>query len=141
MLFFGCWKDRLGVRNLARSRRPISKRSPTPLWSMKSVGVRRRPETHLGEGVDAGPPSEEPSPSSRPSPERRAEQSQLGASIAACLSSLKPERRQALVLYLEGHSVVEAARLLGWSHKKTENLVYRGLADLRRQLRRKGIEP
>ena len=31
------------------------------------------------------------------------------------------------MLYLQGHSVPDTARLLGWAAKRTENLVYRGL--------------
>ena len=47
----------------------------------------------------------------------------------------------AVVLHLQGHSVPEAARLLNWGNKRTENLVYRGLADLRNCLALKGLEP
>jgi RNA polymerase sigma-70 factor (ECF subfamily) len=42
-------------------------------------------------------------------------------------------------MYLHGHSVAEVAALLGWRFKKAENLVYRGLADLRRCLATKGL--
>jgi RNA polymerase sigma-70 factor (ECF subfamily) len=37
--------------------------------------------------------------------------------------------------------VAEAARILDWSPKRTENLVYRGLADLRGCLTSKGLKP
>ena len=47
----------------------------------------------------------------------------------------------AVTLYLQGHSVPEAARVLDWPAKRTENLVYRGLADLRECLMKKGIQP
>ena len=52
---------------------------------------------------------------------------------------MKRERRLAVTLHLQGHSVPEAARLLDWAVKRTENLVYRGLADLRECLTAKGI--
>jgi RNA polymerase sigma-70 factor (ECF subfamily) len=55
--------------------------------------------------------------------------------------SMTGDRRRAVMLYLQGHSVPEAARLLGWTAKRTENLVYRGLADLRHCLRAKGHTP
>ena len=74
-------------------------------------------------------------------PERRLRQRQLGQGIGECLRAIKSERRQALVLFLQGHSVPEAARILGWSHKKTENVVYRGRADLRHCLELKGLKP
>ena len=50
-------------------------------------------------------------------------------------------RRLAVALYLQGHSVPEAAKLLEWGNKRTENLVYRGLADLRECLAKKGLKP
>ena len=52
---------------------------------------------------------------------------------------MKRERRLAVTLYLQGHSVPAAARLLEWTAKRTENLVYRGLADLRECLTAKGM--
>ncbi len=75
------------------------------------------------------------------SPEQQALGRQLGAGILACLSGLARSRRLALALHLQGHSVPEAARLLGWPVKKTENLVYRGLSDLRSCLEGKGLKP
>ncbi len=51
------------------------------------------------------------------------------------------KRRRAVILYLQGHSVPEAAELLGFERKKTENLVYRGLDELRNALRDRGFEP
>ncbi len=56
-----------------------------------------------------------------------------------CLGQLAESRRQALVLYLQGHTVPEAAKLLDWPNKRTENCVYRGLANLRECLNRKGV--
>ncbi len=74
-------------------------------------------------------------------PERRLQERQLGQVIGECLRTIKAERRQALVLFLEGHSVPEAARILGWGHKKTENVIFRGRADLRRRLEEMGLKP
>ena len=54
---------------------------------------------------------------------------------------MKRERRLAVTLHLQGHTVPQAARLLDFSPKQTENLVYRGLADLRACLLAKGIRP
>ena len=54
---------------------------------------------------------------------------------------MKRERRLAVMLHLQGHPVAEAARILGWTVKRTENLVYRGLADLRHCLICKGHRP
>lgn len=57
-----------------------------------------------------------------------------------CLARVADARRTALVLYLQGHSVPEASELLGWPRKRTENCVYRGLANLRECLDAKGVD-
>ena len=57
-----------------------------------------------------------------------------------CMGRLAESRRTALALYLQGHSVPEASRLLGWPDKRTENCVYRGLANLRDCLKAKGVD-
>jgi RNA polymerase sigma-70 factor (ECF subfamily) len=97
--------------------------------------VRRRRETSLEEG--------EPVPTESPlgNPEAVAAGQEIGRGILECLAGLLRERRLSVTLYLQGHSVPEAARILDWSPKKTENLVYRGLADLRECLAAKGIKP
>ena len=77
----------------------------------------------------------------RPNPERQAAGREIGDSIRACLRGLLKPRRMAVVLYLQGESVGEASQLLGWNTKRVNNLVYRGLADLRTCLRSKGVEP
>lgn len=74
-------------------------------------------------------------------PEESARLSQLGAAIRMCLAGLASARRIAVTLYLHGHSVPEASRLGKWTPKRTENLVYRGLADLRACLASKGMAP
>ena len=74
-------------------------------------------------------------------PEQDACRRELGVAVRACLLSMTRDRRQAVMLYLQGHSVPDAARLLGWAPKRTENLVYRGLADLRQCLMAKGHMP
>lgn len=74
-------------------------------------------------------------------PESQAASRQLGSAIQACLLRIVTSRRLAVTLYLQGHKVPEAAKLLGWGRKKVENLVFRGLADLRQCLLEKGIRP
>lgn len=99
--------------------------------------VKRRQEVPLE--ADEGPvfqPTVD-----QPSPEQNARGKQIGTEIQECLEHLVESRRQAVTLYLLGHSVPEAAEILEWTLKKTENLVYRGLADLRKCLASKGLEP
>jgi len=74
-------------------------------------------------------------------PEREAAAREVGSAIQGCLQRLVRTRRLAVTLYLQGHGVPESAQLLGWKRKKVENLVYRGLADLRHCLDIKGIKP
>jgi RNA polymerase sigma-70 factor, ECF subfamily len=76
-----------------------------------------------------------------PDPERLSASREIGRAIQECLSRMSRERRLAVTLYLQGHSVPEASRILDWTAKRTENLVYRGLGDLRACLKTKGMQP
>ena len=75
------------------------------------------------------------------SPERTAASREVGRGIQECLLAMKRERRLAVTLHLQGHTVPETARILDWAAKQTENFVYRGLADLRECLMAKGLRP
>lgn len=74
-------------------------------------------------------------------PEHHYQGREIGMAIQSCLQRLVRPRRLAVTLYLQGHGVPEASRLMGWPRKRTENLVYRGLADLRRCLDARGVRP
>lgn len=74
-------------------------------------------------------------------PERNTTSRRTGHAIKDCMGFMKRERRMAVTLYLQGHSVPDASKVLGWSRKRTENLVFRGLDNLRQCLRKKGIQP
>jgi len=97
---------------------------------------RRRQEVAI---EDATPVDFPATPSS--SPEEQARSHEIGEGLRECLNRLVPSRREAVTLKLQGHSVPEAAQILGWSAKKTENLVYRGLKDLQDCLSSKGLKP
>ena len=99
---------------------------------------RRRREVSLESDSESGEMVLTHEPAAQGTPESAASLRELGSSLRACLKDMKRERRLAVVLYLQGHSVPEAARLLGWVVKNTENLAYRGLADLRQCLMAKG---
>ena len=96
--------------------------------------MRRRRETDLHEDAVLVARAKE-------DPERTAAARQIGRGIRGCLRAMKHERRLAVALHLQGHTVAEAARLLDWAFKRTENLVYRGLSDLRVCLKAKGLRP
>jgi len=97
---------------------------------------RRRREVSLDEEVSTNEPAAD-----GPDPEQRLGARHIGAGIIDCLRGLPAERRQAVTLRLLGHPVRDVASLLGCNDKRADNLVYRGLADLRECLRRKGLEP
>jgi len=74
-------------------------------------------------------------------PEQAASDRDTRRGIVDCLSRTTRERRLAVTLYLLGHSVPDAARILAWNPKRAENMVFRGLADLRKCLAAKGLAP
>jgi RNA polymerase sigma-70 factor (ECF subfamily) len=97
---------------------------------------QRRQEVPLETDVDA------PIVDSRAaSPEAATALRQVGEGIQECLGRLIPPRRRAVALFLFGHTVPQVAGLLGWSAMKANNLIFRGLADLRRCLAAKGLRP
>lgn len=61
----------------------------------------------------------------------------VGAEIRDCLERLPEPRRVSVTLHLQGFRLAEVASTLGWNEKRVENLIYRGIADLRRCLRGK----
>lgn len=73
-----------------------------------------------------------------PDPEQASAGREIGAAIQQCMGLLVRSRRLAVSLYLFGYTVPQAAHLLGWGPKKVDNLVYRGLADIRKCLKSKG---
>ncbi len=104
--------------------------------------LRRRQEVSLEGGSDeeeAAAPVYDPA-APTPDPERASAGRQVGRAIRDCLGRMVPPRRHAVTLNLQGHSVPEIGRLLGWTAKKAENLVYRGMSDLRGCLGEKGIQ-
>jgi RNA polymerase sigma factor (sigma-70 family) len=61
--------------------------------------------------------------------------------IADAGRTLIEPRRVVVRMYLVGYSREDMASILGWSEAKVRNLLYRGLADLRAELGRRGIGP
>lgn len=60
--------------------------------------------------------------------------------IGESVDSLIESRRKVVRLYLLNMTIEEIATLLNWSKDKTRNLLYRGLADLKKKLKENGIE-
>lgn len=76
-----------------------------------------------------------------PGPEAVHRGGEIRRGIRECLQRLVRSRRMAVTLYLLGHSVPRASELLGWGRKRTENLVFRGLSDLRSCLESMDLRP
>jgi RNA polymerase sigma-70 factor (ECF subfamily) len=76
-----------------------------------------------------------------PNPEQRARAREIRDAILSCLAELQPSRRRATMLHIQGHSVAEISALLDCGRKKADNLIYRGLADLRACLTGRGVTP
>ena len=74
-----------------------------------------------------------------PTPEEALEDKELGVTIRHALDSLQPERGQAVRAHLMGFDVREIMSMQDWSYNKARNLISRGMADLRRELRKRGI--
>lgn len=105
---------------------------------------KRRREIPLeDDGVDVDPPAEagpiRALPADEPDPERRSVSREAARAIRSCLGEMVRSRRRAVTLYLQGHRIKEVGALMGWDPKRAENLIYRGLADLRECLDRQGV--
>ena len=92
---------------------------------------RRAPVVALETDVPTGAPVD--------SPERQAARRELRRAIQACVAALAVDRRRAVTLHLLEHSLAEIGDLLACGRKKADNLVYRGLRDLRACLRLRGV--
>lgn len=97
--------------------------------------VRARGETSLAPDEDQEPSQ----PHHGADPEQRLWARQIGDHIRDCLTKLITPRRLAVLLKLQGETGPETASILGWTLRKTENLISRGMADLRQCLQRKGL--
>src|SRR3954471_20134888 len=102
--------------------------------------LRRRQEVSLAGGSDEEVPVAYDPAAPAPDPERASAGREIGRAIRDCLGRMVAPRRHAVTLNLQGHSVPDIGRLLGWTAKKAENLVYRGMSDLRGCLGEKGIQ-
>lgn len=89
---------------------------------------------------ESGPDGPVPAESLRSSPESITRGRELARKVGAALGRIPASRRTPVRLHLQGFTSEEIGRLLDFTEAKTRNLVYRGLEDLRRELRAEGIE-
>ena len=111
------------------------------LDAMRRARARRTKEQDALEADDGETTAPAPQlVDSRPSPEHTAERRQLLAAAGEVVRGLPPDRRRAVSLYLRGFNAGEIAELTGWTEPRARNLLYRGLATLREELREAGYD-
>ncbi len=71
--------------------------------------------------------------------ESQIEKKELRLIIEKAMNSLPQNRRIVIKLYLNGMNVEEVANFLDWSKSKVNHLYYRGLDDLKGELKKLGI--
>ncbi len=74
------------------------------------------------------------------SPDRVAGHRLLIERVERILDSFSDHRRRVVGLHLQGMTTSEIGELLNWTEPKARNLLYRGLKELRKQLREVGID-
>jgi RNA polymerase sigma factor (sigma-70 family) len=103
--------------------------------------AKARREEQLQEGLPEDDRAGEMAlPSRDASPEEEASGRSLARAVDTALTTLADNRRRAVGLYLQGLTTREIGNVLGWTEAKARNLAYRGLDDLRAELKRMGIE-
>jgi RNA polymerase sigma-70 factor, ECF subfamily len=88
----------------------------------------------------SGPDGPVPAENLGTSPESIAGGREVARKVGAALGRIAESRRKPVRLHLQGFTSEEIARLLDFTEAKARNLVYRGLEELRRELRSEGIE-
>lgn len=104
-----------------------------------ALDLLRRRRAHAADRTESVDDRPDALPDSARGPLGDVETSELSARILAAVDTLALPRRATVRMYLNGYEREEIAELLGWSEAKTRNLLYRGLADLRRRLTELGI--
>jgi len=113
----------------------------TTVDAIRRLKARREEQLRDGEDEDSDDRGgRELAADANSSPDRLAERRQLIHKVQGALNRIADSRRRAVVLHLEGLTTQEVARALGWSEPKARHLVYRGLKDMRRELRDEGID-
>jgi len=102
---------------------------------IRSRRARRNDARSLDDDLD------DDAPEARQRADAALDEAELARMVHRALALLAEPRRAVVRMHLAGYERSEIAELLGWSEPKTRNLLYRGLADLRRILASWGIGP
>ena len=98
--------------------------------------AREAASVSLEEMSEAGVEPRSPEDTTRPH-----ENAELAQQIDDALGTLSTNRAPVVRMYLAGYDRHEIADLMRWTEAKTRNLLYRGLEDLRVELRGRGLAP
>lgn len=104
----------------------------------------RRRRRHAETSLDDATASEHVHPSLQVAAPAIGEAEALALRLDAALAALPRNRRIVVQLHLDHYSREEIAGMTGWTEPKVRNLLYRGLDDLRTQLRAQdasGLQP
>ncbi len=99
--------------------------------------VRRR----SGETLSDASVIDETHGSGMPGPGRETHAGEIAEAIRDCLHTLIESRRRIVTLNLYGYGMTEIAGMLGEDRKRIDNLLNRGMANLRECLMGKGMRP
>lgn len=106
-----------------------------------ALDLIRRRRTTREESLDDIEPSEPGLAATAARPDQRAQLSDLAVRIERAIDTIPASRRPVVRMYLAGYGSAEIGELMGWTEAKARNLLYRGLADLRRRLEEIGFGP
>jgi RNA polymerase sigma factor (sigma-70 family) len=131
------------VRTLGRGQpgEPVREANATYLWKTAysvTLDEIRRARWRFERSAPDGPPDGGRTELG-PDPERAASSREIGLHVRACLRGLEDSRRRAVAMRLAGYDNQETAERLGMGSKQVANFVHRGMQDLRRCLREKGV--
>jgi len=101
---------------------------------------RRRARRELRMDLDAPAEHVLEYPATAPAADAAMMSADMLKTIETALDSLAANRQVVVRMHLQGYTREEIAAVLRWSEAKTRNLLYRGLEDLRLQLRARGIK-
>ena len=106
-----------------------------------SIDLIRRRRARRNDARSLGDDSTDDALESAERADTALDEAEIACQVHRALALLAEPRRAVVRMHLAGYDRHEIAELLGWSEPKTRNLLYRGLADLRRILESWGIGP
>lgn len=106
-----------------------------------SIDLIRRRRARRNDTRSLDDEMDDDAPESRQRADAALDEDEVARMVHRALALLAEPRRAVVRMHLAGYDRYEIADLLGWSEPKTRNLLYRGLADLRRILQSWGIGP